>query len=104
METLFIPLAVGAAVVAAFLLGIWYAWDDTAKKNSQCIEALLCALLRSTDDLHAARSIVQAAWSDMPHHELPYSVIHMINAEDTETFNSYAIEYIRDLNTTRRFP
>jgi len=97
METLLIPLA----VIAAFLLGIWFAWDDAPKKNSKKIEAVLCSLLYSTNDLPEARKIIMEAWRNTPYHELPFDVIDMINSNDTETFNSYAIEFARDLNASR---
>ena len=102
METLFIPLAIGAAVVAAFLLGVWFAWDDAPKKNSKKIEAVLCSLLYSTNDLPEARKIITEAWRNTPYHELPFDVIDMINSNDTETFNSYAIEFARHLNASRK--
>ena len=97
METLLIPLA----VIAAFLLGIWFAWDDAPKKNSKKIDALLCSLLYSTNDLPKARKIIMEAWHNTPYHVLPFSVIHMVNSNDTETFNSYAIEFARHLNASR---
>ena len=101
METLFIPLAIGAAVVAAFLLGVWFAWDGPTKKNTKRIEALLNASLYSAFDLPLACDIVREAWRDVPHHKLPFDVVNMINSNDAKTFNSHVIEYARDLNAAR---